>query len=113
TSPTYNFSPNVMNLALGTTYDFYIIVSGGDTWFEAFAGSTLVWYLAAPTGASSLSVAYSYCGDYDYTDYIEVWQTDVPGGYPLYMFVFSQNQWYNGNSWVAASWAVFTTSAPA
>ena len=116
TNPTYNFSPNAMNLALGTTYDFYITVNGGYTDFEAYVGSTLVWSLspAAPTGATSLSVAHSYCGDYDYTDYVEVWQTDVFGGYPLFIFTFSQNQWYNGNSWVAASWTAFTAGlAPA
>jgi len=110
-SPTFHYSTDAMNLALGTSYGFYIYVSGGDTWFEAFVGSTLVWYLnpAAPTSATSLSVAYSYCSSYDYTDYIEVWQTDVSGGYPMYMFTFSQNQWYNGNSWIAASWTAFTT----
>jgi hypothetical protein len=114
TTPTYNYSPDAMDLVLGTTYDFYVIIQGGDTWFEAYVGSTLVWYLnpAAPTGATSLSVAYSYCGYYDYTDYIEVWQTDVSGGYPLYMFTFSQNQWYNGSNWIAATWNVFNAGTP-
>ncbi len=102
-----------MNLALGTTYDFYIItsnISGSwETWFEMYSGSTLVWYLSGATGATALSVenTSTACNYLGYSDYVEVHYTDLSGGYPLFKFTFSGNEWYNGAGWVAASWETY------
>lgn len=112
-SPTYHFSPGAMHLSLGTTYKFYITTAyhDGVVWFEAVVGSTIVWYLSANTGGTYLSMAYSYCGSYDYTDYVEVWYTHKSGGYPSFTFNFAKNQYsFQGNGasqWYPASWWVF------
>jgi hypothetical protein len=111
-NPTYNYNPDAMNLNLATTYQFYIGVGGGYTWFEAFVGSTIVWYLGAPTGATALSVDFSYCGYYNYTNYVEVWQTHTAGGYPSYTFDFKKNQWFvRFGNWISASWNTFYAGA--
>jgi hypothetical protein len=104
-SPTYWYSPDWLTLATGTTYDFYAGVSGGDTWFEVYQAGTEIFWEYASTGATALSIANSYCGYYNYTDYIEVWYTHVSGGYPAFMFVFMFNEYYNGASWMPTPWA--------
>ncbi len=106
TDPTYHYSANAMALSLSTVYKFYINTESGGTWFEAFVGSTMVWWLWAATGGTALTVDDFYCGSYDYTDYIEVWQTHDPGGYPKFTFKFKFNQWWDG-VWHETSWIAF------
>ena len=111
TSPTYHYSSNAMALSLGVTYKFYIGTpySDGYVWFLAFVRSTIVWYLVAPTGGTALTVANSYCGSYDYTDYEEIWYTHALGGAPMFTFKFAVNEYYYNNRWRNARWSAWKT----
>jgi len=112
---TYNFNPDAIELDPSTAYTFYITSSGSTDggasgiWFEAWTGTTKVWSLFAPNGATALKIAPTNCGYYDYTNYEEVWNTDVPGGSPNFDFRFSTNEWL-GSNWTASVWAPFSAA---
>jgi len=81
TSVSYVYNPDVMSLSQGQEYLFAITsAEGPGVWFEvstvaANGAVTLIWYLHALTGATSLEQTNFYCGYYDYTDYEEVYGT--------------------------------------
>lgn len=73
---TYHYSPDAFTLTPGATYTFTMTTESGDTTFDAYQGSSLVWTLTAPTGGQYLYVDNFYDNYYAYTNYEEVYYVD-------------------------------------
>ncbi len=115
---SYVYTPDEQTLKGGQEYFFAITTEDGPgAWLEAYTVShtgaiTEIFGLHAPTGASDpgLEIAYTYCADYDYTDYNEVYGTTAysqpnpygaPGGYDWYFHL----NCYGSDSNACSTWA--------
>ena len=106
TNLTYHYNPSALILNASATYTFYVTFVGGagGTWFEAWTGSTEIWSLFIPNGATSLGIAGRHCDYNGYTDFEEVYQTASPGAAPSVNFYFAENEWF-GSMIMSVSWA--------
>jgi hypothetical protein len=125
---SYVYNPDYQTLTTGQEYMFAITTDGGGAWLEAYTVSdtgaiTQVFALHAATGATDpgLEVEYSYCGDYDYTDYEEVYGTTSytqpdPYGAPAGFEWFFHMNCYGSDASSCSTWADWgawhTSNAP-
>ena len=117
-----------LDLSLGASYTFNITTHNNVDSFLVTQGSTQILSTqASGTGGSSLYlqgfITWSYTfpngtkinfvnDASDYTDYEEVYQTDVQGGAPNFVFSYSNQNWVatNGTLYGASSWSKFITA---
>ncbi len=126
---SYVYTPDEQSLTPGQQYLFAITTeSGPGAWLEAYTVSSTgaiseIFALHAPTGASDpgLEIEYSYCGDYDYTDYEEVYGTTTytqpdPYGAPAGFNWYFHLNCYGTDSVACNTWADWgnwhTSNAP-
>jgi hypothetical protein len=103
---SYHYSSNAVRLAAGTTYNFTISISGGTVSFNAWSYNTHVFTLSATNGATSFSVAASYCGYYDYTVYEEAYMLTARA-VPNHSFLWSLNDYFGTAGVVFPGWTAF------
>jgi hypothetical protein len=125
---SYVYSASAGALTAGQDYLFEITAAsssyGSGVGLQVFSLSTSqtptgVFYLHAPTGASNpggLELAGTYCGDYDYTDYEEVYGS-TSGAQPLpYLMPIGLTFFWHGNCYGATGcntwtpWSAWHTS---
>lgn len=108
---TYYYSPDVLTLQRGQSYDFNMSFSAGSVLYAVSYASngTLVWSYFADTGGSTFEVSqYDLCEGtlyYDYTDYEEVYNTTGP--VVPYDLFFTHNV---ADSSPVTSWSVWLSS---
>jgi len=122
---SYVYTPDAVNLVAGQEYLIAITNENSGyitmvVWSIPTAGSpvTEVFQEEADTGGTTLEVEYSYCGDYDYTDFEEVYgiqqyQQPLPYDAPYGLSFYYHSNCYGTtgcNTW--ADWGTWTSSAP-
>lgn len=121
---SYVYTPDAVSLVAGQEYLLAITTENTGyitmvVWsISASAGLTEVYQEEANTGGNALEVEYSYCGDYDYTDFEEVYgiqqyQQPLPYDAPYGLSFFYHANCYGSTGCdTYADWGTWSSSAP-
>lgn len=105
----YHYGADYANLTAGTQYSFSITIKSGTVYLQAYTGSTFVYQIKTHNGATSFSVANSFCGYYDYTVYEEAYMNTATA-VPNHNFYWPYSYYQPGKK--APDWSGFKISAP-